>query len=67
MRRKLEMLVKIVLIFLFLWGVVSLSRVIVRGSYSSLEFLASKDKENTRSFSSEESADVLEKVFTSDD
>lgn len=67
MRRKLEILVKIVLIFLFLWGVVSLSRVIVSGSYSSLEFLASKDKENTRSFSSEESADVLEKVFTSDD
>ena len=67
MRRKLEILVKIVLIFLFLWGVVSLSRVIVSGSYSSLEFLASKDKENTSSSSSEESEDVLEKVFTSDD
>ena len=67
MRRKLEMLVKVGLIFLFLWGVVSLSRVIVSGSYSSLEVLVSKGKENISSSSSEESADVLEKVFTSDD
>ena len=67
MRKKLEILVKVGLIFLFLWGVISLSRVIVRGSYSSLEVLTSKDRENSSSSSSEESKDVLEKVFTSDD
>ena len=66
MRKRLEIVIKLALIGLFLLGVISLSRIIVRASYSSLAVLNSKNAEKSDSDSTEYK-DILEKVFTSAD